>query len=94
MEIIRQNETFTIKDTTDMYEMSGSVSKEVNGSFHIHFSVNNTKGIRIGDSHYDKYADNENVNFGVNCAENVREELTVYSDSVVDSILKYFEVNN
>lgn len=94
MEIVKHNETFVIKDVTDMFEMSGNISAEATGSFHLHFSVNNSKGIRVGDCHYDKYADNENVNFGVNCAEDVREELLAYSDSVIDSVLEHFKVNN
>ena len=94
MEIVKHNETFTLKDVTDVFEMSGNVSAEATGSLHIHFSVNNSKGLRVGDCHYDKYADNENVNFGVNCAEDVREELLAYSDSVIDSVLEHFKVNN
>jgi hypothetical protein len=91
MEIIQLNETFTLKDVTDVYEMSGTINKETEGSMHIYFTVNTVKGTYVGNGHYDKYVDNENVNFGVNCSEEVRKELLTYAISVVDSVLENFK---
>lgn len=91
MEIIKQNESFTLKETTEQYEMSGSVSREVSGSLNMHFNVNSVNGERVGDCHYNKYGEAGDVNFGVNCSEENRDALTAYADSVVDSVLEYFK---
>ena len=91
MEITKQNETFNLKDTTELYEMSGSASRDAAGSINIHINVNSVDGNRVGDCNYNKYGENGEINFGVNCAEENRDELTAYADTVVDSVLEYFK---
>ena len=91
MEIIKQNESFSLKDTNGLLVMSGSASREVSGSLNIHFNVSKGEGERVGDCHYNKYGENGEINFGVNCAEENRDELTAYADTVVDSVLEYFK---
>lgn len=93
MEIVKQSESFTLKDTTEVFEMSGSVSREVSGSLNLYFNVNKIDGERVGDCHYNKYGEANEVNFGVNCSEDNRDELTEYADTVVDSVLTYFANN-
>lgn len=94
MEIIKQNENFNLVDTTEKYDTNGNVSREASGALNIHFTVMGKDGERVGDCHYNRYGDEGAVNFGVSCVEDVREELTTYSDSVIDSVLEYFKVNN
>ena len=89
MEIVKQNESFTLKDNNGTFEMSGNMSREVSGSLNIYFSVNNLNGERIGDGHYNKYGEKGEVNFGINCAEEQRDALTAYADSVIDSVLEF-----
>lgn len=89
MEIIKNNESFSLKDNNDTYEMSGSLSRDVSGSLNIHFNVNTLDGERVGDGHYNKYGESGEVNFGVNCTEAKRDALTAYADTVVDSVLAY-----
>lgn len=92
MEIIKQSESFNLKDNNGTFEMSGTVSREVSGSINIHFNVNRLSGEYVGDCHYNKYGEDSKVNFGINCNEEVRDELTSYTDTVIDSILEYFKI--
>lgn len=94
MQITKQNETFNFKDTTDLYETTGNINREETGSLNIHFTVNKIGGDYLGDCHYNKYSDNGNVNFGVNTAEEHRDELTTYADSVIDYLLNHFNTGN
>jgi hypothetical protein len=91
MEIIKQNESFSLEDTNGSLVMTGSAIREVSGSLNIYFSVSKGEGKRVGDCHYNKYGENEEVNFGVNCSEENRDELTAYADTVVDSVLEFFK---
>ena len=91
MEIIKQNESFKLKETKGLYEMSGTASRDVSGSMNINFNVNKSGEERFGDCHYSKYGESNNVNFSVNCSEEHRDELTTYADSVIDSVLAYFK---
>ncbi len=90
MKITKQNETFSLADTTDVFEMRGSASHDVTGSLNINFSVNKVGGEYLGDCNYSKYAESTNVNLGMNCPEEVREEFTTYADSVIDFVLEHF----
>ena len=91
MEITKQNESFNLKDNNEVFEMNGSASREVSGSLNIHFNVSKVGGEHVGDCHYNKYGESSNVNFGINCAEENRDELTAYADSVIDAVLEHFK---
>lgn len=91
MEILKQNETFTLKDTTEVYEMNGNVSRDFMGTLNVNFSVTNLEGERVGDCYYNKYTDADVIHFNINCPENNRKELTAYAESVVDSVLVHLE---
>ena len=91
MEITKQSESFNLKDTTEVYEMTGSAGHEVSGAINIHFNVNKVSGEHIGNGSYNKYGDSGNVNFSVNCSEEYRDELTAYADTVIDSVLTHFK---
>lgn len=94
MEITRQNETFTLKETTEAYEMNGTASRETSGVLNINFNVARVDGNRVGDCYYNKYSDNDNVHISMNCPEVNRTELAAYADAVIASVLEYFKVNN
>ena len=91
MEITKQNESFNLKETTAQFEMNGSASREVSGSLNIHFNVNKVGGERLGDCHYNKYGEAGDINFGINCSEENRDELTAYADTVIDAVLAYLQ---
>lgn len=94
MEIIKQTETFKLVDTTDAFEMSGNATREASGALNVYFSVNKVSGEAVGNCNYNKYAESETVQFGVNCPEENRDELTAYADTVIDYVLEYFKANN
>lgn len=93
MEITKQNETFNIKETTDVYEMTGTVRHETVGGMDISINVSRIGGDYLGDCYYNRYSDNANVRFGINCSEENRIELATYATSVIDSVLEYFKAN-
>ena len=94
MKITKQNETFNLVDATDAFEMTGTASRDAAGSINVHFTVNKVGGDRVGDCHYNKYGENDTVNFGVSCSEENRESLATYADTVVDSVLEYLKEAN
>ena len=93
MEIVKQNETFNLTDTTAEYVVAGSVSCEASGAIGIHFTVNTHDSIRIGDCHYNKYEGHDSINFGLNTEEVHREALTQYATTLVNSVLNHFKTD-
>jgi predicted class III extradiol MEMO1 family dioxygenase len=91
MEIVKQNESFTLKDSNEVYELNGSINRSISGSLNIHFSVNQVEGGRVGDCSYNKYSESGDVNFSVNCVEGKRDEFTSYADTVIDSVLEQLQ---
>lgn len=91
MEIIKQTESFLLKDATSAYEINGHITRETTGVMNIHFSINNLDGKHIGDCHYNTSVDNDIINFGVNCSEDVRDAVTACADTVIDSVLEHFK---
>lgn len=94
MKITKQNETFNLSDTTDVFEMNGNASYEVNGTLNLHINVNKVGGENVGDCYYNRYAESSNVNFGLNCSEENRDALTAYADTVIDTVLEHFNLIN
>lgn len=93
MEITKQTENFTLKDTTDVYEINGHITRENNGAMNVHFNITKLDGEHIGDCYYNLSGENNKTNFGVSCDEVLREEVTVCADTVVDSVLAHFKSN-
>ena len=94
MEITKQNETFALKATTDVYEINGNIIREESGSLNVHFAINKIDEDYVGEGYYTSYADNSRVNFGVNCAEEIRDEIAAFATTIIDSVLEYFKSNN
>ena len=94
MEIVKHSEIFNLTETTELFEISGNVSCEVSGGMNIHFTVSKLGGEHLGNCHYNKTKDSADVNFGVNCPEEVREDLTVCADAIISSVLEKLEANN
>ena len=94
MEIVKQNEVFNLSDTTEVFEMQGNANYDVSGSLQVHFTVNKIGGEYIGDAHYNKYSESPTVNFGINCSEENRKELTSYVYTLIDTVLKHFNSSN
>lgn len=90
MEILKQNESFILQDTTDVYELKGSVNRETSGSVHINFAVNNVDGSHVGDCYYSRYAGSDNVSFSMSCGDESRDTLYKYASSVIAFVLDNF----
>lgn len=90
MEITKQNESFSLTDTTDVYSVNGNISKDVNGTLNVWLTVNTLEGERVGDCSYHQHSENSDVNFGLNCREEVREELVAYANTAIAHVLTDF----
>ena len=93
MEILKQNESFILKDTTDVYVLNGSVNREASGSLHINFAVNNVDASHVGDCYYSRYAESDNVSFSMSCADESRDALYAYASSVIAFVLDNFKLS-
>lgn len=91
MEIKKQNESFVLTDVNDVYKTSGHITYDVTGTLNVHFSVNTLNDDYVGDCHYAQHGDTNDVNFGINCAEIYRRDLTAYADSVIAYLLQNFK---
>lgn len=94
IEIIKQNETFQLKESTDNgWAMSGSASKEVSGSYSINFSVTKPGELSeyIGDCSYYKPSEDGQVSINYTVSEQNRDALVAYSDTVLDAVLAKFQ---
>lgn len=83
MEINKQNEIFTLTDSTIDFEINGTISHNVDGALNIHFNITNHLGDFIGECHYDKYDSVGMVNFQINCSEAYRQTVTDYMNTVI-----------
>lgn len=93
MEIIKQNETYRLSDTTsDGWVMTGQANKSADGNLSVNFSVSKPGELAetVGDFNYGKYTGSDKVNISCNVAESDRDSFTAYSDKVVDTIIDYF----
>lgn len=90
MQITKQNETFSFKEVTEFYEITGNVAKDINSSLNIHFTINKISGEYLGDVHYNRYNESDNINFGINCLEENRDEIIASADSIIDYLLNHF----
>lgn len=91
MKITRQSESFGLTDANELYTCSGNISRESSGTLSIYFNINKVDGDYIGDCHYNKYVDNNNINFGVNCPDEMREDIMEYANSLIASALTELE---
>ena len=94
MEIVKTGESFTLKDTTDLFEINGNINRDLSGSINVNFSINKKEGDYVGDGHYYKYGESDSTNFGVNCKEEDRTTIIAYADTLIDSILNHFNSFN
>lgn len=92
MEIVKQNETFKIKDTVDNWVMDGTASKNIDGAININFTVTASGELSeyIGDCGYSKPADTSMVSTNFNVANHNRDKFIAYINTVVDSVLSHF----
>lgn len=91
IELTKQNETFTLKETTDSYEIRGSITHEASGALNVYFNVNTLDGTYLGECRYSTYTDSNTMNFDVNCLSENREAVIAYTSSVIEEIVEHFK---
>lgn len=94
MNIVKQNETYAISDSTESgWVMSGSASKDVNGSLNINFNVDKPGELseNVGDCTYSSGVDNDRVMVNYNVSEANRDAFVAYTDVVIDTVLDHFK---
>lgn len=93
MEIVKQNETFSLSDlTADGWSMTGSANKAVGGDLSLNFSVSKPGELmeEIGDFNYIKPFSNSKININCNVAEINRDKFMTYADTVIDTVIAHF----
>ena len=91
MDIVKQNETFLLTDSTEAFTMNGSVTYEVSGGLNIQFNLINLEGEYIVNCSYYKYVDNDKANFNISAPEERRAEFTAYADTVIASVFEFLK---
>ena len=91
MEITKKSETFSLTDTTDIFETQGEITYCPSESIQIRLNVSTLEGDYVGDCIYSKFEESDEMNYTVNCVQKRREELIVYSDSLITNIVSYLK---
>lgn len=94
MEISKLNDIFNLTDTTDAYNTTGNISRDVEGTLNIQFNVNRVDGTYLGDCSYSKYPSSPIAHFSISCSDSDRLEHLSYSTTLVENVLKHFESVN
>ena len=87
MELVKTSESYNLVDTTEIWNILGSVHKEVNGLIRVSISVN-----KIADGNYVgnfSYTINTEGNVSVNfdCGKNYDSDLFAYGNLLVDQVV-------
>lgn len=87
MEIIKISETFSLTDSLpNGWEVNGTVSSEVSGNIQINASLTVKEGEMVGSINYYKPSMG-NVNVHYDVAEENRDAVSEYADTLIDTIL-------
>lgn len=90
MEIIKQDEHFTLKDTTEQgWTVTGSASKNAKGSISMLLDAVTFLDEFVGHVFYKKSED-QLLEIQYNVPEKYKAEFMTYVDSVVDFVLSQF----
>ena len=94
MDIIKQNEGFTLSDASAEFEANGNIIRETSGTLHINFIINKIGGDYVGDCNYNKYVGNDVMNFNVRCPEDEGSKVISYASTLVSSALEHIKSLN
>lgn len=90
MELIKLNENFQLKDKSQNGWLAiGTVGYSVAGDVYISASVDNELEIPIGRLTYHKPVQGD-ILLEYDISEDLRDEFITYIDTLINSILKYF----
>ena len=92
MKLIKTNENYSISDKTEQgWNVTGNASCEANGALNFNISVNSELGDHIGDFNYNRWVENDNISVNYTVAEENRDALVAYSDTLIDWVLEQFK---
>lgn len=91
MELIKQTEHYRLADVVEStgWKVSGTVYNNTNGSISISCSFNSEME-HIGNLNYSKPVEG-NMSLNYDVAEEYRDILAAYADTLIDSILEQFK---
>ena len=90
MELIKLNENFQLKDKSQNGWLAlGTVGYGVDGDVYISAAIDNELEIPIGRSTYHKPVQGD-ILLEYDISEDLRDEFIAYVNTLIDSILKYF----
>lgn len=92
MEIVKQNETYLITDVTDSgWRISGNITNDLNGAVSLSINIYTKEDSDyIGDFYYHN-PKSGNINMSYNVAEENRDAMVAYADTVIDFVLEQFK---
>lgn len=91
MELIKTSESYNLVDTTEIWNILGSVHKEINGLIRISISVSKIDtGDYIGNFNYTINTEG-NVSVNFDCGKNYDEDLFNYGNVLVDKVVNQFK---
>ncbi len=87
MEIVKRNCNYTITDTHEGWNLTGDVTKDVDGRININLRVSSTGELtsEVGTYYYAKDGNMIYANFSV--SEASKEAFLTYADSIVNQVL-------
>lgn len=87
MELIKTSESYNLTDTTDSWNVSGSVTKESNGIIRLSFSANMKESDEyIGNFNYTVNAEG-NVSVNFDCGRTYDDALFAYGNALIDTVV-------
>jgi len=91
MELIKQNENYTLKDTLENgWYANGNVSYDVEGMLSLWVNVSKEEGSPVGNIHFTKPLEG-NVNVSYDMGEENRAELAEYTTKLIDFVVEKFK---
>lgn len=91
MELIKQNENYTLKDTLENgWYANGNVSYDVEGMLSFWVNVSKEEGSPVGNIHFTKPLEG-NVNVSYDMGEENRAELAEYTTKLIDFVVEKFK---
>lgn len=94
MEIVKTNEMYQISDTKSEkgWEMTGTATKDTNGSIGISFSVMKPGELveEIGNGNYNMEQGSNRVGISYNTYESQKAEFVTYMEEIIEAVKTHF----
>lgn len=87
MELVKTSEAYRIADSTELWNITGTVNKYDTGMIQINISINAVAGEYIGNFNYTINEQN-NVSVNFDCGRKYDDALFEYGNALVDQIVE------